>query len=455
VVISTPNLGFTQACASPEFNSYNVTFSFSPDNGLSSSNQFIIELSDSSGSFDTPEVIHQTAAGAVTTSPATINFSLPESTAGENYRIRVKATAPVATSTPSQEFAAYYKAQDAPFTINNLIDTGVFCPGGSYLLTIDNPGGPMNDSPLQYPSLTFNWFREITATTSEFVASGESLSVNIPGTYFVETNYGTCTSNSFSNRVTISEASNSNEFEISSSLGNPYCASEGATSLSAINGESFQWFKDGELIQGATEQVLVTSESGEYTVNVDLGECSADASISLETTGFIASVDVDEVTTIEEDESVWVTVATDAQNPDFQWFRNNEPLAGQTSDVIEITNAGAYSVIISQTTDCLASMELSFMIVEAFPDVDDIPNVISPNNDGINDTWILPQAFTIGSGTEIMILSSNGDLVLKTTEYQNNWPTEPIDFSNVNPVYYYIITPPGQSAAKGTITVIK
>ena len=42
IVISTPNLGFSQACASPTFNTYNVTFSFSPESGLNSSNQFII-----------------------------------------------------------------------------------------------------------------------------------------------------------------------------------------------------------------------------------------------------------------------------------------------------------------------------------------------------------------------------------------------------------------------------
>ena len=46
IVISTPNLGFSQACASPSFNTYNVTFSFTPETALVSSNQFSLELSD-------------------------------------------------------------------------------------------------------------------------------------------------------------------------------------------------------------------------------------------------------------------------------------------------------------------------------------------------------------------------------------------------------------------------
>ena len=51
VVIGTPNLGFSQACASASFNTYNTTFVFSPESALSASNQFTIEMSDADGDF--------------------------------------------------------------------------------------------------------------------------------------------------------------------------------------------------------------------------------------------------------------------------------------------------------------------------------------------------------------------------------------------------------------------
>jgi len=206
IVIGAPNLGFSQACASDTFNTYSATFIFSPEAGLSASNQFSIELSDADGDFSNPSIIYTSIAGSITESPATISFSIPEDTAGENYRIRIKSSAPVATSSNSPYFAAYYKSQDSPFTINNLVSTGAYCTGGSYLLTIDNPGSGSNDSPLLYPNLTFKWYKETSPTTAVYVADGETLSVNTEGTYFVETNYGSCTSSSFSNRVTISEA---------------------------------------------------------------------------------------------------------------------------------------------------------------------------------------------------------------------------------------------------------
>ncbi|MFK7781350.1 gliding motility-associated C-terminal domain-containing protein [Psychroserpens sp.] len=455
IVISTPNLGFTQACASPSFNTYNVTFSFSPDSALASTNQFIIELSDSSGDFNNATDIYTSPQGSISTSPATLTFSVPTSIAGEAYRIKIKSTDPVASSTRSVPFAAYYKIQDTPFSINNLISTGAYCSGSSYLLTIDNPGGTMNDSPLQYPSLTFNWFKETSQTTSVLVSQGETLSVNQPGTYFVETNYGTCTSNSFSNRVTISEASSGVSSEISSSLGNPYCSSQGNTTLSAINGESYQWFKDGEQIPGATEQMYITNEAGVYSVNIDLGDCNVNASINLENSGFTSSIDVPERNMIDDGETLVATITTDAINPEFKWYLNEEIISGATANTYEATQRGNYRVVIKQTSGCQSSVEYTFVVTEAFPSVENIPNLISPNADGVNDTWIIPQEYVSGTNTEITILSSQGEIVLQTKDYLNNWPENSIDFTTINPVYYYIIKTENNQTKKGSITVVK
>lgn len=456
VVISKPNLGFTQACASSNFNSYDITFSFSPEGSLGTSNQFIIELSDENGSFSNATTVYTSTAGSVTSSPATLSFSIPTETAGEGYKVRVKSTAPAATSSASNAFAAYYKIQDSPFTINNLIETGVFCQGGSYLLTIDNPGGAMNDSPLQYPSLTFNWYKETSPTTSVFVASGESLEVNTEGTYFVETNYGTCTSNSFSNRVTVSEASSgTTSSSISSSLGNPYCSANGPTTLSAIKGNAYQWFKDGEEIPGATNQMYETNASGKYEVRINLDSCTASASINLSNTDFTSEIDVDENNRLETGERLMVHVTTTANNPIFEWYLNDTRIADANEDNYEVTKQGNYKVKITQTEGCNATQEFSFRVTEPFPDVANIPNVITPNGDGINDTWVIPQEYVSGTNTQVMLISSRGKVVFDTNDYQNNWPENELDFKDVNPVYYYIIKTSNQKVKKGSITVLR
>lgn len=336
IVIGTPNLGFSQACASDSFNTYSATFLFSPETGVTGSNQFILELSAADGDFSEPTIIYTSNSGSITESPATVDFSFPETTAGENYRIRVKSTAPVATSAPSLPFAAYFKIQDTPFTINNLVATAAFCAGGNYLLTIDNPGTGNNDSPLNYPSLSFNWFKETGPTTSVFIAEGESLSVTETGTYFAETNYGTCTSDSFSNRVAVTEvASGEAEAGISSSLGNPFCPDQGATILSTIAASSYQWFKDGVAINGATDQMYETMESGTFAVQVDLGSCTAIGAIELVSEMFDATINVDETNIISDEETLMVEVSTSASNPQYEWFYNDAQINGASENFYE------------------------------------------------------------------------------------------------------------------------
>lgn len=455
IVIGKPTLGFSQACASATFNTYDATFTFSPVSAITANNQFIIELSDATGSFASPTTVFTSATNAVTVSPATLSFSLPTNTTGEAYKIRIKSTDQAGTSVPSNAFPAYYKIQDTPFTINNLIATGAYCAGGSYLLTIDNPGYGSNNSPLKYPALTYNWYKETSPTTSIFVASGASLSVTVPGTYFVKTNYGSCTSESYSNRVTVTEATSGVTSSISSSLGNPYCAGEGATTLSAIKGTSYQWFKEGKAITGATNQMYVTNEAGNYAVTINLGSCVANASINLENSGFSSSIDVPEFNVLNEGETLIATVTTDATNPKFEWYFNETLISGASASSHQVTQSGNYKVVISQTDGCNASNEFRFAVSEPFPDVEKIPNLISPNGDGINDTWVIPKAYVSGTNTNVVIMTSQGKIVLQTTNYQNNWPENQLDFKEVNPVYYYTITTPNNKTRKGSITVVK
>ncbi|OAB78012.1 T9SS type B sorting domain-containing protein [Cochleicola gelatinilyticus] len=460
IVIGKPVLEFTQACANDTFNSFTTSFVFSPESGVETSNQFLIELSDATGSFNTATTVFTSNPGAITASPANVSFSLPMFTAGEEYKIRIKSTHPEAVSASSNSFAAYYKIQDSPFTINDLTATAVFCPGGSYLLSIDNPGTGDNDSPLQYPSLTFNWMKETGPTTSVIIGQGPTLAVSEAGVYFAETNYGSCTSDSFSNRVTVSEATSeeSADATIVSSLGNPFCSQEGPTTLQTITGNSYTWFKNGTIIPGATSQTYETESSGLYEVIVSFGSCEASGSIDLNTGDFTAEINVPETNLLESGETIDVLVTTNAIAPEFKWFLNEEEISGALENSFTVTEFGLYRIEITQTDGCVFTKELSFQVDEftdPFPNVDKIPNIISPNGDGINDTWIIPIEYTSGTNSNVTILKRNGEDVFSTNDYVNNWPEDPLPFSDVNQVFYYIITPPDKDPIKGSITVLK
>ena len=465
IAIGKPTFPFTQICANPSFNTFDVNFSFTPTSGITASNQFIVEMSDGNGSFATPTVVYTSVAGAITTSPAKITFSVPVTTSGEAYRLRIRSTSPAATSQLSNPFPAYYKPQDSQFTINNSISNVVFCSGGSYVLSIDNPGTGTNDSPLKYPGLTFNWFRDNGPTavpTKVASATGGTYTVTTPGVYYAETNYGTCTSDSYSNRVTVTSASSGATAIITSSLGNPFCTSQGPTVLSVTKGNTYQWYKDNVAIANATNQTYSVTTPGQYSVKVSFGSCDANASIDLQEITFSSSLNVNATNAIVPGENLDVIVTTAAVNPTYKWFFNGVQIPNAGTSTYSVTTKGSYKVAITQSGSCTVTRELSFDVTyttdpNPFPDVPNIPNIISPNGDFINDTWILPLDYVSGTDTEVMIISALGEVVLQTNDYQNDWPTitSPIDFKNVNPIYYYIITTPDKKVKKGSITVIK
>jgi gliding motility-associated-like protein len=466
MVIGKPTLGFSQACANSRFNDgefgININFSVSPS--LNPSNQFIVEISDALGNFSsTAVVLYTSAPGEIKNSGSTVKFGFPVTTSGEKYQVRVRSTIPVATGQKSGVFAAYYKPQDTQFTINNSIPTANYCAGGSYTLSIDPNGNGVNNSPLQFPSLTYNWFKDNGALLPRTVlatASTSSYTVTQPGIYYVETNYGTCTSDSYSNRVEVLASTTNASATITSSQGNPFCPSQGATTLSVGSGNSYQWFKDDVAITGATSQNYQAAVSGKYAVKIDFGSCQANATIQLQEFKIASSINVPNSNVIDANETLNVTATTDATSPTYQWYLENTAISGATSSNYIVTNRGNYKVVISQNGSCLINDEIPFSVsfatdLQPFPNVPNIPNLISPNGDFINDTWIIPQEYVNGSNAQVIIISANGEIVLQTDNYLNDWPSTTINFKNINPVYYYIITTQDNKVIKGSITVIK
>ena len=59
-----------------------------------------------------------------------------------------------------------------------------------------------------------------------------------------------------------------------------------------------------------------------------------------------------------------------------------------------------------------------------------ITNAFSPNNDGINDTFILPFA-----SSSLTIFDRNNDVIYKSDNYTNNWTAENVK----DGTYFYSI----------------
>ncbi len=77
-----------------------------------------------------------------------------------------------------------------------------------------------------------------------------------------------------------------------------------------------------------------------------------------------------------------------------------------------------------------------------------IPNVITPNGDGLNDTFIIPCAAEY-PGSELLVFNRWGDEVYRADDYQNDWGgTYKEDDLPVGTYYYYFVLNDGANAVR-------
>ena len=459
--INPPTFSFTFVCAAASTNNFNATFSFTPGS-FNAGNNFILELSDLSGFFTTPVQLQQITT---TTSPGNfVNFAFPTNTNGLNYRLRVRSTSPALISGSSAPFEAHYKPFIGNFWLNNKALTLSICGSSSLTLFIDD-ATPQDPSPKAITGLTYKWFKD----GSEIIGqTGTSYVASASGNYQAFIDYGTCSTfnngqDEKSQVILVNIVATGATFTIASSGGSTICPSN-PTTLSVTPGYTYQWFRDGVSISGATAYNYVANQAGSYTVAVNQGGCSSTAApFVLSTTSFNSSIDVLQeplVNIIAAGETKTITVTNDATSPVFEWYLYDSvasvynlisPLV--TTNTYSTDIVGRYKVIVKQTSGCVDQKQYLFELKEGI-NPKEVPNLISPNGDGKNETWIIPQEY-VNANTEILIISPQGNVDFQTVNYQNNWPVKEIDFKSVNPVYYYIISKDGSPIKKGSITIIK
>jgi gliding motility-associated-like protein len=384
---------------------------------------------------------------------------LPTDLPGSTYRLRVRQVgAPsVNITSPSIGFSAAYQSFNLAFTINNDAPSLAICGSGTATLFVD-AATPGNPSPLAFPKLKYKWFKGTTVIAGQTVST---LIVSSSGTYHAEIDYGLCTNNTSLTRskdILVTVLAGGQTFTITPSFTGPVCPATPVT-LSTTPGYSYQWSLNGNAIAGATNFQHTTGVAGVYKVSVTGTNCSAEStnSITVDAEDFNASLNVPLApakSIIVAGEIKNIAVITDAASPTFKWYKENVLLTTETASSYDATAAGNYKVEITQTAGCVFTKELLFILREGV-NVTQIPNVISPNNDGVNDTWILPQALLNNQSTEVKILNYFGDVVLNSSNYQNDWPETNFDFKSINPVFYYTISKDGELINQGSITVVK
>lgn len=346
--LKKPILGFTDACVTADHNGFPVEFVWNPNPIVNSDNQFIIELSDASGSFSSPTTIATVSDKNVTFKFEISDLKLPNTVSGENFKLRWRSTSPAQTSPASDPFGAYYIKVSEPLVVNNFEEASV-CDGTSVYLEVDN-----------YPNeASYNWYNYAELILGEH---GPSLEVTEPGIYFAEINYGSyCSSATASNLVEVN-IENSIGFELIGAKKLSLCEGQTYTLTTDLDDPelTYAWYKDGELLQRNNQNTLEVDGSdpgfaGDYYVVLErAGGCKETTSkVSISAGSFESKLILAEGTLLLPEETLSIVAETNAINPSFQWFRNGTELVGETAKTLEVTVAGDYYVTIAQQDQCV------------------------------------------------------------------------------------------------------
>lgn len=122
------------------------------------------------------------------------------------------------------------------------------------------------------------------------------------------------------------------------------------TQLRASIGSSYQWFRNGILIQGAIQRNFFASESGNYTVEVQVaGGCSAVTEPIVVTVSSLPGNIISPSGAVSLCEGGERTLTAPFAEF-YQWFRNGVALPAATNQVLQVNQPGTYSVVASNGT---------------------------------------------------------------------------------------------------------
>lgn len=85
----------------------------------------------------------------------------------------------------------------------------------------------------------------------------------------------------------------------------------------------------------------------------------------------------------------------------------------------------------------------------------DVTNFVTPNGDGVNDTWIV-QNIQLYPGNEAKVFDRNGRVIYSKRDYDNSWDASINGLPLSESTYYYVVTDAsGGLIVKGYITITR
>ncbi|MFL9484290.1 gliding motility-associated C-terminal domain-containing protein [Chitinophagaceae bacterium LWZ2-11] len=156
--------------------------------------------------------------------------------------------------------------------------------------------------------------------------------------------------------------------------------------------------------------------------------------------------------TIQEGKGVLLDATVSGNINGYLWTPplglDNNTILNPTASPLATTT---YRLTVTTADGCSASDSLTVKVLKLL----NVPNIFSPNGDGINDTWEIPYLKDY-AGCVVEIYNRYGQQIYRTIGYDKPWN----GYVNGNPLpvgtYYYIINPKNNMPViSGSVTIVK
>ncbi|EFK58301.1 LamG-like jellyroll fold domain-containing protein [Sphingobacterium spiritivorum] len=120
-----------------------------------------------------------------------------------------------------------------------------------------------------------------------------------------------------------------------------------------------------------------------------------------------------------ENKPVTLNVVNPSADYSYEWFANESSIGSGNSITLNAGRGINYKVTGKSSDGCIATASLQLDLIESTYQLK-INNIITPNNDGINDYWLIKN-IEADPENEVYVYSQNGRLVFSARDYQNDW----------------------------------
>lgn len=236
----------------------------------------------------------------------------------------------------------------------------------------------------------------------------------------------------------------------------PFCSNESLELEASGNFTSFNFFIDSLLEQsGTTTFYSGQISTGQYPVwvsgiNANCGRTSDTVWIQVLQSPTVA-VSADTIIVEGSSATLYATGAD---------FYDWTPASDLSCNVCPFTNANPlqttiYSVRAENIDGCIDTASVTVEVKSDVGQVLFIPNVITPNNDGYNDSWRI-ENIQLFPSNRVLIVNRWGDIVYQSDFYNNDWDGSFGGGLLPSGTYYYILDlGQGWGIFKGDVTIIR